>query len=128
MRTPSPVPAHLRSRAFSRAEAIEAGITPRMLQHRRFELILPSVYRLRDVDLTPRQWIAAAHEALPPDARLSHSTALWALGLELGDFKPMHFTVARDLHLAIDDVFLHRTEVMPPSNDRRVSVEAAFVG
>lgn len=128
MRTPSPVPAHLRNRAFDRSEALEAGITPRMLQHPRFELVLPSVYRLRGVELTPRQWIAAAHRALPADARLSHTTVLWELGLELGHFKPMHFTVARDLHLAIGDVFLHRTEVMPPSDDRRVSVESAYVG
>ena len=128
MRTPRPVPAHLRSRAFAREEALEAGITPRMLQHKRFEAIFPSVYRLRGAVLTPRQWIAAARLALPADSRLSHGTALWELGLELGELKPLHFTVARDLHLTIDDIFLHRTEVMPWSGDQRVSVEAAFVG
>lgn len=99
-----------------------------MLQHQRFESVFPSVYRLRGVELTSRQWIDAARQALPSDARISHATALWSLGLELGQLKPMHFTVARDLHLAIDDIVLHRTEVMPPSDDRAVSVEAAFVG
>ena len=99
-----------------------------MLQHSRFESIFPSVYRVRGLELTSRQWIDAARRALPPDARLSHATALWSLGLELGQLKPMHFTVARDLHLAIDDVMLHRTEVMPPSDDQTVSVVAAFVG
>lgn len=99
-----------------------------MLQHSRFESIFPSVYRVRGLELTSRQWIDAARRALPPDARLSHATALWSLGLELGQLKPMHFTVARDLHLAIDDVMLHRTEIMPPSDDQTVSVVAAFVG
>lgn len=128
MRTPSPVPVHLASRAFARDEALAAGITARMLQHARFESIFPSVYRVRGVELTSRQWIDAARRALPTDARLSHATALWSLGLELGQLTPMHFTVGRDLHLAIDDIVLHRTEVMPPSDDRRVSAEAALVG
>jgi hypothetical protein len=122
------VPAHLASRAFSRAEAIDAGITPRMLQHPRFVQVHPSVYRLDGVRLDEHGRIAAARLALPSDARVSHGTRLRLLGVERGSLLPIHFTVARDLHLDLTDVMLHRTAVMPPHDDECVSVEAAFIG
>lgn len=128
MRTPRPVPPELAGRAFSRSEAISAGITPRMLQHDRFVEVHPSVYRLRAVQLDEPGHVEAARLALPPDARLSHSTRLRALGVERGPLAPVHFTVARDLHLAIPGIVLHRTAVMPPNDGSAVSVEAAFVG
>lgn len=128
MRTPRPLPAELRNRPFSRAEALAAGITPRMLQHRRIVEVFPSVYRLEILELTDAQWIDAAQLALPSDARLSHTTRLRRLGLEIGDLKPMHFTVARDLHLAIDDIFLHRTVRMPACDDQGVAIASAFIG
>ena len=128
MRVPRPVPPHLAGRAFSRAEAIAAGVTPRMLQHDRFVEVHPSVYRLRAVQLDERGQIEAARLALPPDARLSHGTRLRTLGVERGPLTPLHFTVARDLHLDIPGIMLHRTAVMPPHDGSAVSVEAAFLG
>lgn len=128
MRPPRPVPAHLAHRAFSRSEAIEAGITPRMLQHARFVEVHPSVYRLDTVELDERGRVEAARLCLPPDARVSHATRLRMLGAVRGDLLPLHFTIGRDLHLAVDDIALHRTVVMPPGDDTAVSVEAAFVG
>lgn len=50
------------------------------------------------------------------------------LGLRRGDFLPIHLTVARDLHLDIPGIMLHRTAVMPPYDEAVVSVEASFVG
>ena len=128
MRPPRPVTAHLAHRAFSRQEAIDAGITPRMLQHPRFVEEYPSVYRLEGVVLDPHGRVDAARRALPSDARLSHGTRIRMLGVERGDLLPVHFTVARDLHLDIPGIALHRTVVMPPHDDRGVSIEAAFVG
>lgn len=90
--------------------------------------VFPSVYRLETLELTGEQWIDAAQLALPADARLSHTTRLRRLGLEIGDLKPLHFTVARDLHLAIDDIFLHRTVRMPPCGDEGVAIASAFIG
>ena len=52
----------------------------------------------------------------------------WTLGVERGPLVPLHFTVARDLHLDIPGIMLHRTAVMPPHDGSAVSVEAAFVG
>jgi hypothetical protein len=127
MRQPTPVPPELRDRAFSRQQAIEAGITPRMLQHRRFVQVHPSVYRLEGVELDDRAQIAAAALALPADARVSHTTRLRLSGLDIGDLLPLHFTVARDLHLAIDDVLLHRTVRMPPTDDHGIALGPAFI-
>lgn len=128
MRPPRPVPDHLARRAFSRDEAIAAGITPRMLQHERFEQLHPSVYRLAGVDLDETGIIHAARLALPDDSRISHATRLRMLGVERGPLVPVHFTVARDLHLDIPGIMLHRTVLMPPDDGVMVSVEAAFVG
>jgi hypothetical protein len=128
MRPPRPVPVHLRSRAFTRRQAIAAGITARMLQHPRFEQVHPSVYKLAGVMLDEAGRIEAARLALPEDALVSHDTRLRMIGLDQGDPELIHFTVARDLHLDIPGIMLHRTVVMPPNDGVGVSVEAALVG
>lgn len=128
MRPPRPIPAHLTVRAFTRAEAIAAGITPRMLQHPRFEEVHPSVYRLTGLVLDERGRIDAARRALPDDARISHGTRIRMLGVERDELEPIHFTVARDHHLDIPGIALHRTVLMPPNDGVAVSIEAAFIG
>lgn len=128
MRRPHPVPEHLRSRAFSRDEARAADISARMLQHARFEQVFPAVYKVAGVELDARRHVDAAILALPDDARLSHLTRLRPLGLEYGPLFPLHFTIDRDLHLDIVDIFLHRTVLMPPVDDVGVCLEAAFIG
>ena len=127
MRTPRPIPPELVGRAFTRTEAASLGVTPRMLQHRRFSEVFPSVYRATETELDDLGLIDAARRCLPDDARVSHQTRLRLLGLEYGPLLPLHFTVGRDLHLAIDDIFLHRTVKMPLRDERAVCVEAAFV-
>jgi hypothetical protein len=128
MRPPRPVPAHLAGRAFSRAEALAAGITPRMLQHKRFVEVHPSVYRLSEVELDERGRIDAARRAVPAEARVSHGTRLRMLGVERGPLVPIHLTIDRELHLAIPGIKLHRTVLMPAHDDETVSVEAAYLG
>jgi hypothetical protein len=122
------VPDELLHRAFGRQEAIAHGITPRMLQHPRFELVFPSVYVLAGTRLDAAGLIDAAVLALPDDARLSHLTRLRRLGLDYGPLTPLHFTVGRDLHLDIPMIFLHRTMAMPPVDEGGVCVEGAFIG
>jgi hypothetical protein len=128
MRRPTAIPEILQGRAFSRDEALVAGVTPRMLQHPRFEQIFPSVYRVTGTRLDDRGLIAAAALALPPDARVSHLTRLRLVGLDFGPLEPLHFTVARDLHLDIPAIFLHRTIAMPLADLQGVSIPAAFIG
>ncbi|WP_188110520.1 hypothetical protein [Aeromicrobium ginsengisoli] len=128
MRTPRPLPTHLQGRAFSRHEALSAGITPRMLEHPRFEALFPAVYTVVGTPLSALQLIDAAEAALPDDARASHLTRLRRLGLDYGPSSPLHFTVGRDLHLDVPGIFLHRTVAMPPAGSAGVCVEAAYVG
>lgn len=125
---PTPrVPDSLRHRPFSRREALAAGMTPRQLDGKYLVKVFPQVYRCRDHVMTSSDWIVAAGLALPDRAQLSHVSRIQALGLDIGEVWPVHFTIAGDLHIAMDDVFLHRTEVLPPLDDRGVSPAAAFI-
>lgn len=98
-----------------------------MLKGNRFHRIHPRVWTLSGVDLTQRQLIEAARLALPADARVTGVTRLQEAGLDYGPRLPLRFVVARDHHLALKDIFVDRTKVMPPCDERLVSVAAAFV-
>ncbi len=126
MRTPREVPEELHGRPFHRREAISLGVTSRMLQHPRFVHLHPQVYRLADTTLDRRSHIEAAALALPADAKVSHMTRLELVGLSAGASE-LHFTIARELHLDLDGVMLHRTVKMPPRDRIGVSVSAAWV-
>jgi hypothetical protein len=80
-----------------------------------------------DHAMTPGDWIDAAALAMPDRAQLSHITRIQALGLDFGPLRPFHFAVAGDLHLDLPDIFLHRTEVLPPLDDVGVTPAAAFM-
>jgi len=77
--------------------------------------------------MSSSDWITAATLAMPARAQMSHITRIRALGLDFGSSRPFHFTVAGDLHLDVDDIFLHRTEVLPPLDDVGVTPGAAFI-
>lgn len=77
--------------------------------------------------MTRLDWITAARLAAPQRAQLSHLSRIQALGLDFGPDEPYHFTVAGDLHIALDDVYVHRTEVLPPLDDVGVTPATAFV-
>ncbi|MFT4188721.1 MAG: hypothetical protein QM621_09090 [Aeromicrobium sp.] len=126
MRQLTPVPDHLAHRAFHRREALDAGLTDRMLEHARFVRVLPCVYRLATTELDRLGWIHAARLALPDDAALSHMSRLAAAGVDVGD-DLVHFTIGRDLHLDHDGVMLHRTVRMPPLDSGGVRLSAAWV-
>lgn len=123
----TPIPKPLRHRPFTRAEALEHGLTPRMLDGARYVRLYPRVWRARDHDMTDDDWRAAASLALPPDAHLTGLSRLQHCGLELGPRFPIRFVVEGDLHLAFDHVFLHRTKKLPPTDSVGVAVPAAFI-
>lgn len=65
---------------------------------------------------------------MPGQARLSHESRIELLGYPGRTASgPVHFTVAGDLHLDLDGIFLHRTEVLPPCDDDGVRPGAALV-
>lgn len=121
------VPNELRCRPFSQAEGLSRGLTVHMLNGPTWTRIHPRVWVHRDHELTDNDWIMAAKLAMPARAQLSHLSRIQALGLDVGEVKPVHFTVSGDLHIDIDDIYLHRTEVLPPIDDGGVTPGAAFI-
>jgi hypothetical protein len=128
MPAPAPVPPLLLTGPFTVAMARDAGLPVKALRSQRFVQLLRGVHVHRDHPLTQADWIRAATLAAPERARLSHLTRIQALGLDLGSDRPFHFTVTGDLHLAMRNVFLHRTPVLPPTDAVGVTPTAAFLG
>jgi very-short-patch-repair endonuclease len=87
-----PVPARLRTRPFTCAEASAYGVTAQMLRGKRFRRMLHGVYTAVDVDLTPRMWAYAALLVLPQGSAIARTTALWLWGVEVGQPLPIHAT------------------------------------
>jgi hypothetical protein len=77
----TPVPDELRRRPFQLSDAVAAGVTPRMLQGRRFRRIHHRVWICADVELTTEMRYDAARLALPPGAIGSHQLAAEILDL-----------------------------------------------
>lgn len=98
-----------------------------MLQGKRFVRILPCVFRHRDHEMTHDDWVAAALLALPERALLTGITRIQQLGLDFGPRVPVRCVVEGDLHLAFEEVFLHRTKRLPPTDDVGVTPASAFV-
>jgi len=121
------VPAHFRCRPFTRSEALNAGITRGVLLGPQFTRVHHNVYQHVALGRSFETRLAAARLALPPDACTTGITRIQQLGVELGPRSPLHFVVEGDHHLALDDVFLHRTLRMPPNEDGGVLGAAAFV-
>ena len=122
-------PDTLLHRPFTTSEALHLGISPKTLRGPRFRQLFRGVHVAADTTLTPEVFRSAAELAMPDDARLSHLSRLQAAGVEVGATPPVHFTVARDLHLARKDrrIVLHRTEVMLPVDDVGVTPTAALL-
>jgi hypothetical protein len=121
------IPESLLARPFQRSEALSLGVSPRVLEGRRFVRVHPRVYRYRDHEMTFDDAVTAARLALPEDAHPTGSTRLRLQGLGVGPPSPLRFVVARDLHLALDGIFLHRTVLLPPTDHLGVRPVAAFL-
>jgi hypothetical protein len=122
-----PVPATLLHRPFARADAIAAGASKKMLEGSRFVAVYRGVWRHRDHVMTPDDWVTAARLALPPQARLTGISRIQELGLDFGARLPVRFVVEGDLHLAFENVFLHRTKRLAPIDEVGVVPAAAFI-
>lgn len=127
MARPAIIPPELMLAPFHLDDARALGVSRRRLAGASYERLLPGVWRWVGLEMTERQWWAAARAYAPPDARFTGATRLQQLGLDLGPHRPMQMVVPRDLHRVCGDVFLHRTDVLPPHDDHAVSPEAVFV-
>lgn len=122
------IPRELTLGPFTSTRARELGISEKVLRGSRFTRLLPRVWVFVGHLMTHLDWIVAAELALPDRAQCSHVTRIQRLGLKHGPPTPLHFTIAGDHHLELPDVFLHRTEVLPPLDESGVAPAAAFIG
>lgn len=121
------IPDALRTGPFTRAQAHKHGVSDRMLDGNRFVRVLPRVWRHRDHPMSEGDWVAAARLCLPETAHLTGISRIRQLGLDHGSALPVRFVVEGDLHLAYDEVFLHRTHKLPPTDDVGVTPAAAYL-
>lgn len=102
------LPAELDGRPFTRGQALEAGITDRMLRGRRFVRVFHGVYRLAQTEVTQTFLIRAATLILPSDAAVSHLTCLRLYGYEHGPQLPLHFSTNSATRTPSARIVLHR--------------------
>ena len=79
-----------------------------MLQSRRFKMIHRGIYVDADLEQTLDILIAADVLALPPDACLSHTTALHWYGVAVGPAWPRHYSTNTTSQTRLTGVVLHR--------------------
>jgi hypothetical protein len=123
----NPLPGALGPGPFSRKEALAAGVTKAMFAAGRLVRIFPRVWRLASHEMTDADWIKAARLALPVRARLTGITRIQELGLDFGPRFPLHFVIEGDLHIDLDEIFLHRTKKLAPHDELCVTAAAAFI-
>ncbi|WP_322921253.1 hypothetical protein [Nocardioides renjunii] len=121
------VPDEFRNRPFRRSEALESGITRGVLSGPQFRRLYDAVYCHRSLEPSFGDRLAAARLALPDEALTTGITRIQELGIDYGPRTPLHFVVQGDHHLALPDVFLHRTVKLPPNDDGAATAEAAYV-
>ncbi len=127
MAAPKPIPEFLRHGPFTREQGLQGGLTEAMFKGGRLKRLHPRVWVDRSHDMSDSDWILAARLAMPARARTTSITRIRELGLDLGPVRPFHFVVDGDLHIDLEDIFLHRTVVMPPCDELGVSPAAAFI-
>ncbi len=105
-----PLPPQLQGRVFTRADALAAGITPRVLEGPRVVRIHTGVYRYADTELTFALAVTAARMALPMGAALSHLSNLRWRGLAIGPDLPLHFSSNSRTHVERKGIVVHRRQ------------------
>ena len=122
------IPDALREGHFTRDQARRHGLTDRQLQSDCWRRLFPGVWAWSECRLGHDAWVSAASVALPEDAQPTGVTLLRLLGYDDGSpWFPLHFVIARDHHVHLDGVFLHRTDAMPETGEVGVSPTAAFI-
>ena len=106
------IPPELHGRAFTAAEAVDAGVTARMLQGARFTQVYLGVWRTTQTPETEDLRVRAAVKILPSDAALSHISAVRWRGLDVGPSIPLHFSTATAVHVKRTGIVVHRRQAL----------------
>lgn len=102
------IPHTLRDRPFTSAEAFTLGLSPMSLRGKRFRRLYRDVYVCRDIEMTLIRWLQAARLVLPAGAAISHTTALWLYGVEVGTWWPLQFSTDQGAQTRKAGLLLHR--------------------
>lgn len=102
------IPPEFADRPFTSAEAREAGLSRGFLCGPRVRRLFRGVYIGADVEPTLMTWINAARLALPDDAVISHSTAMWLRGLAPQGRAGLEFSTNSGLVTEHAGIVLHR--------------------
>ena len=102
------LPEDLEGRVFTAAEALEYGLTPKMLRGRRFAQVTRGVFRYAATPMTLELAIGAALSVLPADAAVSHTTNLAWRGLEMRPRTPLHVATRSVVGSVRKGLVLHR--------------------
>jgi very-short-patch-repair endonuclease len=104
----TPLPVALAGKIFSRAEAETHGLSPRMLRGSRVISVWPGRYRYAETPVDDSEVIEACLELGPPDAALSHTSALAIRGLSMRPLLPVHVATNTGRHVRRRHVIVHR--------------------
>ena len=104
----TPLPVALSGKIFSRAEAETHGLSPRMLRGSRVISVWPGRYRYAETPVEASEVIEACLELGPPDAAVSHTSALATRGLSMRPLLPVHLATNTGRHVRRRHVIVHR--------------------
>ena len=111
-------------RPFTTAQASAVGLTPDTLRTTRVRREHHGVYVESFLDADPGLSVAAARLVLPRDALLDGVSALHALGVEVGEPRPLRFVTAHPHQVRRPGVRVRRVVALPPTSDGRVVAPA----
>lgn len=126
MATPAPVPAALRGRPFTAAQALELGVTAKMLEGARFRQLLAGVHVCAGSPLSLLVWLRAASLVLPEDATVTHLTALHVRRVFVGPAWPLRFVSQHPHPVRRTGLRVTRGQMLPPRTGRIASAEHCF--
>lgn len=102
------IPDELTHRPFTASQARAAGLGRGVLDGPRFQRLFRGVYLPADAEPSFRTWIDAARLVLPPDAVVSHSSAMRIRGLEPQKPTRLEFSTNAGLVTEHSSIILHR--------------------
>ena len=115
-------------RPFTTAQAAEVGLTPDTIRSGRTRRVHHGVYVESFLEADPALDVAAARLVLPRDVLVDGVSALHALGVEVGDPRPLRFVSTHPHQVRRPGVRVRRVAALPPTTDGRVVAPAhAFV-
>lgn len=111
-RSVQPIPADLRSRAFTTEEALTHGVTRRMLDGRRFVSLHPGrgIWAVADEPRDLKFLLRADRLILPRDATVSHVTGLHLHGVDIGESSIRHWSTNQPVQRRSESIVLHRRQ------------------